>query len=112
MTTVRVSKKIWERKIQDYFKGWRDQRQGRLIKKGGGYPLQSINFFLSDIPKIQNFCKIPKPPPSSKAVHTPPCSLYFLNISIYKPYGVNATVDTALYIKLKVKLTHSHKRFF
>ena len=92
-------------------------KQGRLIEKGwgGGIPSAKYEkkfFFSSDIPKIQNFCKIPNPSPSSKAVHTPPCCLYFSNINIYKPYGVNSTVDTAIYIKLKVTLTHSRKRFF
>ena len=114
ITTARVSKKIWEGKIKDYFKGGRHQRKGRLIEKGRGeYPLRSMKkTFSSDIPKIRNFCKIPKPSPSSKAVHAPPFSLYFSNIIIYKPYGLNATIDTAIYINLKVTLTHSQKSFF
>ena len=39
----------------------------------------------SVIPKIKNLCKTAKPLPSFKAVHTAPCSLYFLNINISKP---------------------------
>ena len=105
ITTARVSKKIWEGKIKDYFKGGRHQRKGRLIEKGRGeYPLRSMKktFFFIQYSKNSKF----------QAVHAPPFSLYFSNIIIYKPYGLNATIDTSIYINLKVTLTHSRKSFF